>query len=155
MDPWWFSGFFGPPKHMSAKKGSYALMDPYFQTSLGPSKHMRFLQQKWKHIWLVHPNWQKSNRDWQSESPESQKSWSSHTSSPSTTVHHPKSCSNGHKEESNLGPHYTFQTHTQWVRVVFWRSVLCHCHASKYVLPWFLQAVSLTGTSLVWLAAAL
>ena len=53
MDPWWFSGsikpheVFGSTKTQECTKNSCDLMDPDFQTSLGPSNHMRFVQLLW------------------------------------------------------------------------------------------------------------
>ena len=53
MDPWWFSGsikpyeVFGSTKTHEFTKSSCDLMDPDFETSLGPSNHMRFLRLLW------------------------------------------------------------------------------------------------------------
>ena len=59
MDPWWFSGsinrheVFGSTGRHECTKNSCLLMDPDFQTSLGPSQDMTFWILYWVHqsIW--------------------------------------------------------------------------------------------------------
>ena len=83
MDPWWFSGsiyrheVFGSTGRHECTKTSCLLMDPDFQTSLGPSKDMRFWILIWVHqstwgffsclqLWLNSKKWTNSclNQDW-------------------------------------------------------------------------------------------